>query len=69
MRVVSLIVAAAGVIVFILAVLSVLVPLYLGITPGGLLRGTISLFLMAITCMMYDKAYPRKPAAPKQKRR
>ncbi len=69
MRVVSLIIAAAGVIVFILAVLSVLTPLQLGITPGGLLRGTVSLFLMAITGIVYDKAYPRKPAAPKRKRK
>ncbi len=69
MRIVSLIIAAAGVIVFILAVLSVLVPLQLGVTPGGLLRGTVSLFLMAITFIVFDKAYPGKPAAPKRKRK
>ena len=69
MRVVSLIVAAAGVIVFIVAVLSVLVPIHVGITPGGLLRGTVSLFLMAITFMVFDKAYPRKPTAPKRKKK
>jgi hypothetical protein len=68
MRVVSLIVALAGIIVLALAVLSAFVPLHIGITPGGLLRGTVALFLLAITIMLYDKTYPRKPAAPKRKR-
>ena len=63
MRMVSLIVALAGIVVLALAVLSVLMPLnILGIQPGGFLRGTVSLFLLAITIMVFDKAYPRKPA-------
>jgi hypothetical protein len=70
MRVLSLIVALAGIVALALAVLSVFVPLNLqGIQPGGFLRGTVSLFLLALTLMVYDKAYPRKPAAPKRRKR
>jgi hypothetical protein len=72
MKMVSLIVALAGIFVLALAVLSVFFPnnvRVLGLQSGGLLRGTISLFLLAITIMVYDKAYPRKAAPPKRKRK
>jgi hypothetical protein len=69
MRVVSLIVALAGIVVFVLAFLAAFTSVDIaGIRPQGFLRGTVSLFLLAITIMVYDKAYPRKPAPPKRKR-
>ena len=61
MKFISVIVVIAGIVVFILAVISAL--FHVAIPPataGGYIRGSSSLFLLALVIMIFDRFYCRK---------
>jgi hypothetical protein len=61
MKILSLVVTIGGIIVLFLAIIEVLANIrIMGVTGAGFLRGAMSLFLLALVIMVYDKFYLQK---------
>lgn len=61
MKILSLVVTIGGIIALVLAIIDVLASTrIMGVTGAGFVRGSMSLFLLALVIMAYDRFYLQK---------